>query len=772
MNTPDHPVSHRSMRRFALSVGLTYAVFGTIWILASDHVLALLIPDAAELSRFQTYKGGAFVAITAFLLYTLIRWRASEFAGVVAEAQLASGRRLQSMIALATFLLIAVILANLICNVWDERRSLVEETERSAQNLAQVLEEQTAGMINAVDFTLMSAGHVLELDRPADRMNDAQVVERLRSSLKSLPFVRAIFVTDDKGRMIYDTNSFPAANLDFPDRDYFRVHRDGLAQGLHISHPLISRTGNIWFISMSRRLARADGSFAGVVVAAVEPQYLERVYKSIKVGPAGTVSLFLRDGTMLVRSPYIEGAIGKNFHDSPLFAAQLPKAEVGTYQAPSAMDASTRIFSYRALKATPLVVVIGLGRDEVLSKWLSRAWTHGLVSATFMLIIAWLGYLVFRELGRRDQLTSALRSSEERYRRALDDMMEGCQIIGFDWRYRYVNDTLVQHGRRARSELLGRTMMEVYPGLEKTEVFAALHRCMEERTSQGLQTRFEFGDGSFTWFDVSVHPVPEGIFILSIDITSQKFAEAKLLQLNEQLEARVVERTAALNTVNEELEAFSYSVSHDLRAPLRHLDGFARLAMERSDDMDAMTKEYLTKIIRSSEKMDTLIDDLLVLSRASRTELNSRSVDLQALVFGVKQECMSYAGQRQVEWRQDELPRAQGDQVLLRQVFMNLVSNAIKFTRNCEHAVIEVRARMMENNEVEISVRDNGAGFDMRFADKLYGVFQRLHHESEFEGTGIGLATVRRIVERHGGKTWAEGEPGKGAVFYLTFRCV
>lgn len=771
MTQSDHSVSRRAKERFAASISLTYAAFGTIWILASDQVLGLLIRDPTVLTRFQTYKGGVFVALTAFFLYLLIRRNRDAFAGTLTEPQRAGDRRARGMVALALFLLIAAILANLIYNVWDERRSVVEDAGRESQNLAQVLEEQTAGMINAVDLTLMSVGHLLDLDRPTVRLNDSRVFERLRGSLKSLPFVRAIFITDDKGRMIYDTDSNPAKNLDFSDREYFVAHRDGQAQGLHISPPLMSRTQHIWFISMSRRLSRADGSFAGVAVAAVEPQYLERFYQSINVGAAGVVSLLLRDGIMLVRSPAVDGATGKNFRDSPLFVTQLPKAEVGTYQAPSLVDSTTRIFSYRALPGRPLVVVIGLDRDEVLSKWSSRARTYGLVSTALMLIIAWLGYLVFRELRRRDLLTSELQLSEERYRRALDGMMEGCQIVGFDWRYRYVNDTLVQHGRIARSELLGRTMMEVYPGLETTEVFASLRRAMAERIPLGLQTRLEFGDDEFAWFDISIQPVPEGIFILSIDITSQKLAEAGLQRLNEQLEVRVVERTAALNAANEELEAFSYSVSHDLRAPLRHLDGFARLAMETAASMDEKTKNYLKKITQSSEKMGALIDDLLALSRASRAELNTRSVDLQALFLGVRQECMSYAGQREVEWRVDELPHVRGDQVLLRQAFMNLISNAIKFTRKCERTVIEVGARLKEDNQVEISVRDNGAGFDMRFADKLYGVFQRLHHESEFEGTGIGLAIVRRIVERHGGKTWAESTPGKGAVFYLTLRC-
>ncbi len=762
-------------QRSALLVSLTYAAFGTIWILASDHILGLLVQDAAQIATLQTYKGWAFIAITALLLYALIRRRGDELPNAQTPPRMANtnnGGHVMGMVAFATFLLIAVILANLIYNVLDERRGLIEAAERSAQNLAQVLEEQTQGMVTAVDLTLTSAARIVESDRPALVLNNTQVADQLRAGLKSASFIRTIFVVDATGRLMHHTDKLPPANIDFSDREYFQVHRDSLTVGLHIGHPLTAPTSNVWSIHMSKRLSYTDGRFAGVVVAAVEPEYLERFYKSISVGPGGVVSLLLRDGTMLVRSPHLAGAIGKDFRESPLFMTHLPKAEFGTYQAPSRIDSSTRIFSYRVLRGMPLVVVIGLDRDEVLSKWLSRAWIHGLASASFMLIIAWLGYLMYRELRRRDLLSNALRTSEERFRKVLDDMMEGCQVIGFDWQYRYVNDSVLQHNRRARAELLGHTMMDVHPGFEKTEMFSAMRRCMQERTSQGLQTRFDYGDDSFSWFDVSIQPVPEGIFVLSIDITSQKLAEERLRQLNDQLETRVIERTAALDAANKELEAFSASVSHDLRAPLRHLDGFARLAMERTHDADEKTRDYLSKIVKASEKMRQLIDDLLALSRASRAELNTRPVDLQTLVSGVKQECLSYAGRRDVEWRLDTLPRVQGDLVLLRQVFMNLISNAVKFTRNSEHAIIEVRARLQENNEVEISVRDNGAGFDMAFADKLYGVFQRLHNEREFEGTGIGLAIVRRIIGRHGGKTWAEGAPGKGAVFYLTLKCV
>jgi signal transduction histidine kinase len=353
---------------------------------------------------------------------------------------------------------------------------------------------------------------------------------------------------------------------------------------------------------------------------------------------------------------------------------------------------------------------------------------------------------------------------------ALDNMREGSQIIGFDWTYRHLGQPSLQHDGYRGHALLGQSMLETYPGIEDTEIFSAFRRAMIERIPLSLEQRVTQGDGSAIWLDLRIEPVPDGIFVLSIDITGKKLDEARLLLRNQQCEAELAQQTVALAAANRELEALSSTISHDLRAPLRHMDGFARLAIEQSAGADEKTKEYLAKIIKASAKMGAMIDDLLVYSRAGRAELNIGSVDLQSLVLGVGQEYLGRAGKREVQWLVRDLPRVQGDRALLRQVFVNLIGNAFKFTRPCERAVIEVRAETKQNNEVEISVRDNGTGFDMQFADKLYGVFQRPHHERDFEGTGIGLATVRKIVGRLGGKTWATGEPGQGAVFYVSLK--
>jgi light-regulated signal transduction histidine kinase (bacteriophytochrome) len=230
----------------------------------------------------------------------------------------------------------------------------------------------------------------------------------------------------------------------------------------------------------------------------------------------------------------------------------------------------------------------------------------------------------------------------------------------------------------------------------------------------------------------------------------------------------VAERTAQLQAANHELEAFSYSVSHDLRAPLRALDGFSEAVLEDfGPQLPAEGLRYLQTIRKAAQQMGALIDDLLAFARLSRQELNKRAVDTGKLVRGVLAELGSPWPGRRVEVRLDELPASPGDPGLLKQVWVNLLSNALKYTRKRETAVIEIGYGPV-NGAGAFYVRDNGTGFDRRYADKLFGVFQRLHRAEEYEGTGVGLAIVQRIVHRHGGRVWAEAEPDCGATFFFT----
>jgi two-component system, sensor histidine kinase and response regulator len=237
---------------------------------------------------------------------------------------------------------------------------------------------------------------------------------------------------------------------------------------------------------------------------------------------------------------------------------------------------------------------------------------------------------------------------------------------------------------------------------------------------------------------------------------------------NAALEQRIRERTAELEMANKELEAFSYSVSHDLRAPLRHIDGYASILMEQYiKDMPPDARRLLEVVIGETRQMGKLIDDLLRFSRLSRQPLAKESINSAALFREVLEPLQKEHAARKVEVRFGELPDCHGDGSLLRQVVVNLLSNAFKFTRQRENAIVEIGGRMQDQERVYF-VRDNGAGFDMQYARRLFGVFQRMHTSEEFEGTGVGLSIVQRIVIRHGGRVWAEAAVDQGATFYFT----
>jgi signal transduction histidine kinase/DNA-binding LacI/PurR family transcriptional regulator len=265
-----------------------------------------------------------------------------------------------------------------------------------------------------------------------------------------------------------------------------------------------------------------------------------------------------------------------------------------------------------------------------------------------------------------------------------------------------------------------------------------------------------------------------GYVVFEIGLVEPSVYEVLRTQISSALQGAILvqslqQQSAQLEAANKELDAFAYSVSHDLRAPLRHVDAFIEMLKRRAQtSLDVQSQHYMDVIAESAKKMGILIDDLLSFSRMGRNEMITAQVNLEELVRDVIQECKHEAGDREIEWKIAPLPSIVGDWAMLRVALVNLISNALKFTRPREITKIEIGCERKEGAEIVIFVRDNGVGFDMAYVDKLFGVFQRLHQTDEFEGTGIGLANVRRVINRHGGRVWAEGEVDRGATFYFS----
>jgi len=377
------------------------------------------------------------------------------------------------------------------------------------------------------------------------------------------------------------------------------------------------------------------------------------------------------------------------------------------------------------------------------------------------------------ETGEGILVSSAIRDITER-KRAEEELesffklsLDMLAVADFDGYFRRLNPVWERVLGWSREQLMARPYLDfVHPDDREATVSEA------GGLSRGLETfsftnRYLCADGSYRWLLWNSTPDPDSrkIYAAARDVTEKRLAEEEIEKLNRELKRRVGE----LASLNQELEAFSYSVSHDLRAPLRHIDEFARLlGRHAGEGLDEKARHYLTTIEDSVRQMGDLIDELLAFSRLGRAEVRSAPVDLSGLAREAIGEVERDTNGREVRWTVGALPPVTGDASLLRQVFINLLSNAVKYTSPRAVALIEVGCVPLDSDEVVCFVRDNGVGFDMKYVDKLFGVFQRLHGAGEFEGTGIGLANVRRVIQRHGGRTWAEGAVDGGATFYFS----
>jgi len=387
------------------------------------------------------------------------------------------------------------------------------------------------------------------------------------------------------------------------------------------------------------------------------------------------------------------------------------------------------------------------------------------------------GIAALRARSERNRMERELGAREREYRSLVENLPDLIVRYDSDLRRTYVNPTWQEASGLEASMAVSKSATELLPERNR-EANRAYAEVLRETMASGTRraTEFNWVNARGETLYLSYTLVPEydeqgracGVLAVGHDLTERKKAEDEITRLNRELELRVVERTAQLESANKELEAFAYSVSHDLRAPLRHISGYAGLLVSAGrDNLSEKSAHYLDAIDASARQMSDLIDDLLRFSRIGRTGLRREHIDMNQNLGEVLKPLKESTAGRHVEWVIGDLPAIDGDYALMRQVWANLLGNSAKYTSRRPNARIEVGARV-EGAEIVFFVADNGVGFDMKYVAKLFGVFQRLHSPEEFEGTGIGLAIVHRVISRHGGRVWAAGEPDNGATFFFS----
>lgn len=653
-----------------------------------------------------------------------------------------------------------------------------ERAEITAQNLSQMLAQDIGREFEKIDVTLLSAADEIEgqvtsggIDRPALNAFLARQQQRL-------PEIFSLRATDANGIVKYGLGVNPEAQLNNSDREYFIRQRDNPKAGLVIVKPVFTRLDKRWAIPMSRPIHLPDGSFGGVVYANVGLDYLTKTFSAIDVGWRGSVSL--RDGELRILARYpapkdVDKVIGEKLAVPELQELIKAGQEAGTYITNHTLDGVERKFAVCKIPNYPLYAVVGRATEEYMARWKDQAIKTLVPAVLFCLTTLISSWLIYRSWRRQLDTTMELVREEEKFHTVAD--------YTYDWEYwegpgheiLFMSPSCERVTGYSQSEFLADTDLLyriIHP--DDLHMMEVHRRDVAHEDIAGADFRIVRRDGEIRWIAHGCRPVfgRDGRFMgrraSNRDITERKRAEDEIKVLNRDLEQRVTKRTAQLETAIYDLENFNYSASHDLRIPLRAVDGFSRILLdEYAPKLDDEGRRLLHVVRDNTRKMSQLLDDMQAFSRTGRVAMAPAEIDMNALAREVRDELKPATAGRDVRVEINLLPPAMADRALMRRVMLNLLSNAIKFTRPKAAALIEVGARA-EDKEIIYHVKDNGVGFDMRYADKLFGVFQRLHGVSEFEGTGIGLAIVKRIITLHGGRVWAESKVNEGATIYFS----
>lgn len=646
------------------------------------------------------------------------------------------------------------------------RQQVLRQAEQRSTHLADAMAGQIGGVIGALDLALHEL-RVTWLEQPG------RFGEHVRNVLRFLPkdYGNQVTVLDRQGRVVFNSQN-AGLGINLSDRAFFRELSDGRDR-MVIGTPVLGRLTQQWVFVVALPVLR-NGEFDGTIQFAVPTESVASRLLALRLTPRDVVVLLHQEGDFLARSHNNASAMGQRANPDRPFLQDRNQTQ-GVFRAQGSLDQSLRTFGWHRLPNYGAVLMVGLADESVLEPLapsLERSRRATLLQTAMLLLgggaIAWLiwrldrGRRVVEETSYRlkeaqrlarlgswtwEQPTGRLHCSEEMHR-------------------------ILEHRPEDGALTLAGVRERIHPD-DVRRVEAAFEGSLVDRQQFQIEHRLAARNGAEKHVRVIAFSEYEGERLLRIqgtvqDITEMRNTQLALQQLNQELEKRVVERTRALAELNRELDTFSYSVSHDLRAPLRGINGFASLLAEESERLSSEGRLFLRRIQDSARRMSDLINDLLSMAQHGRAPVRHERVNLSGLARALAGELERGEPGRQVQWVIEDGLFAEADPKLMRVVLQNLLGNAWKYTGQQPHPCIELSRTECAGGVQTFCVRDNGAGFDMAYASQLFQPFKRLHGESEFEGTGVGLATVQRVLQRHGGSVRGEGAVGKGAAFYFS----
>ena len=725
---------------------------------------------------------------------------------------------LRARLLLLLFLALLPAYGFILYSTLEARQQAAEEARENARWLTRLLAVEQKNLIEIIRQQLQNLAQLPIVRRP----EWTTLCSRTFADLRAQNAIYAnIGVINPDGTLRCSALPF-TGRINLSDQDFFHEAmrtRAFAIGGYQIGHVTGKGSANFAYPVLD-----AAGKPQAVVYIALDLGALaDRLIETASLPDGSTLTILDNHGTILARHPDPKQWVGKSLPDAPLIRTILAHGQEGSAEE-TGIDGVGRLYMFKPFYSTAakqVYVSVGIPTDAVYADanaLLFRALLLMTLITATVIALVWVGGRVLvlrpvnalmdatRRLGRGnlgartglphtaeefgqvasvfDEMAESLeerehqaRASEARFTNIVNLAADAIISMDEEQRILIFNQGAERIFGYPAAEVVGQPLDMLLPAHLAQTHREHVHRfAAEPEAARGMSRRAEIHgrrkDGTGFSAEASISKVKENgnlrFTVFLRDISARKRVEDEIRQLNVSLEQRVRERTAQLEDANKELESFSYAVSHDLRTPLRGIDGFSQALMEDyADKLDDQGKGYLQRMRAASQRMAELIDDMLRLARVTRAPMQPEPVDLNTLAHSIIAEFQRTQPQRPVDVVIESGLNAAGDPKLLRVLLENLLANAWKFTGKQPHPRIELGARH-DNGTPVYFVRDNGVGFDMKYAHKLFGAFQRLHAVTEFPGTGIGLATVQRIVHRHGGRTWAEGTEGNGATFFFT----